>query len=383
MNTSGQGSANNTYRGGSFRGRGGQRRGHHLGNFRGGYRGGFRGVYPGGFVNRQPGGFHHRGAPNDTWNGVAYNGTLYNNVPFNDSAFWNHINRTALDVGGGWNGSGYDGARESAYAGTAQAGRGSWNGGGYRGGSQNHVFGPAATQTLRGGGVNLRRDTFPSNKRKAEWTSMNDDAKKTKLDQELDHIQQKATKRETEMTAEKMKLDRELDEIRTRAAKKEPVSFFSLPRELRQQIIRYVYESQTMPDAVPTDLATRQGRRDFREWQSQWMPNVRQSAELTLTLAQVDGRMVDDVNFIMAKCASQRRDMQTEWIGLVDGAGEEGWGLVKLLFLSGEQINWYRDVSSSFWNTPRVYVGEDVEDEGGCGDCCSDEPPDAGAMWHD
>lgn len=265
MDNSGQGNTNNFYRGGGFHPSGGQRGGGyqgHNGGYRGGYRGGNRGAYRGGFNNGQRGSFHN-GTNGSGASNSNSNGTPYNNVPYDDSAFWNHINTATLNIAGGWNGGGHRGGGQSyANAGTIQTGRGGWNGGGSRGGAQNYAFAGTA-QVPRGGGFNVGRGNFfQSNKRSADWSSMNNDSKKMKLDQELDGIQAGATKKERDNNAKRMDLDRELDEIREKATRKEPVTFFSLPRELRQQIIRYAYED-TSPAAVPTDLSTCEGRNAF------------------------------------------------------------------------------------------------------------------------
>lgn len=262
MDSSGQGNTNNVYRGGGFHPRGSQRGGGdqgHNGGYRGGYRGGFRGGnrgrYRGGFSNGQRGDFHNGSNESGASNGSS-NGTPYNKVPYDGSAFWNHINTATLNIAGGWNGGGHrGGGRSYANAGTIQAGRGGWSGGGSRGGVQSYAYAGAA-QVPRGGAFNVARGNFfQSNKRSANWSSMDNDAKKMKLDQELDGIQAGATKKERDNEAKKTGLDRELDEIREKAIRKEPITFFSLPRELRQQIIRYAYEN-AIPAAVPTDLST-------------------------------------------------------------------------------------------------------------------------------
>ncbi|KAE9969771.1 hypothetical protein EG327_010492 [Venturia inaequalis] len=341
MDNSGQGNANNVYRGGGFHARGGQRGGVHQGPSRGN-RGGYRGGY------RQRGGLHNGthgyGAPYNNI-GTSYTGAPHNVVPFNDSAFWNHINTTALNIGRVLNGGGHPGGIP-AYApvGTIQAGPGGWNGGGNRGRGQSYAN-AGTIPAGRGGGFNVGRgDFFQSNKRNAYWDSMDNDAKKVKLDHDLDYIQHRATKKETETAAQKMELDRELDGIREKAARKEPVTFFSLPREVRQQIIRDAYED-TVPAAVPTDLSTDIGRLHFRYWHERWFACHKASAPLTLTLAKVDDRMVNDVNFIMVKCALKRRALQTEWIERC----KEAFANRRFACLQISKSFLWRDACSAFW----------------------------------
>lgn len=370
MDNTGQGSANNFYRSGGFNARGGQRG--HSGGYRGGQRGGYRGGNRGGFGNGQRGGFHNAtnqgGGSHTAWNGTPPNG-----VPYNDSAFWNHINTAALNMAGGWNGDGqYGSGQSSAPAGTIQASRGGWNGGGYHGGGQSYAYGGIAP-IPRGGGLNVGRG---NNKRKADWSSMNNDAKKMKLDQELDRIQDRATKKETEIAAKKMELDRGLDGIREKITRKGPVSFFSLPRELRQQIIRYAYED-TVPAAVPADLSTHEGRLHFRLWPKKWYLCFIASAPLTLSLAKVDDRMVDDVNFIMVKYALERQALQARWIEQYKGAVADG----RFVGYALATDDW-KDAESWFWKDHSSWSAsfgdyEDSEDQG------YSDPAPHGYNWSD
>lgn len=85
--------------------------------------------------------------------------------------------------------------------------------------------------------------------------------------------------------------------------------------------------------------------------------------------------MVDDVNFVMAKCSPEGQALQTKWIERCKEALANGH--FARLKLSESEV--WKDAGSSFWKEKSIWLWSETEDQR----FEDHDDHDPGSMWSD